>query len=135
MWRKGIRRFAFTAVSASAVGVGSLYFLPKVFELTNGRDPFSRSSASSDSRRSRVLAATPDPPQVASVTAPLPTREEQLHRLRDGAFVVLVIGGGATGCGVALDAQTRGLKTALVERGDFASGTSSKSTKLVHGGV
>ena len=48
---------------------------------------------------------------------------------------MLVIGGGITGCGVALDAAARGLKTALVERGDFASGTSSKSSKLVHGGL
>lgn len=52
-----------------------------------------------------------------------------------GTFDVLVIGGGATGAGVALDAATRGLKVALIERDDFASGTSSKSTKLVHGGV
>lgn len=50
-------------------------------------------------------------------------------------YDVLVIGGGATGSGVALDAATRGLKVALVERDDFSSGTSSKSTKLVHGGV
>jgi glycerol-3-phosphate dehydrogenase len=48
---------------------------------------------------------------------------------------VLVIGGGITGCGIALDAATRGLRTALVERDDFASGTSSKSSKLVHGGL
>lgn len=50
-------------------------------------------------------------------------------------FDVLIIGGGATGAGVALDAQTRGLKTALVELDDFSSGTSSRSTKLIHGGV
>jgi len=50
-------------------------------------------------------------------------------------YDLLVIGGGATGTGVALDAATRGLKVAMVERDDFASGTSSKSTKLVHGGV
>lgn len=48
---------------------------------------------------------------------------------------MLVVGGGATGCGIALDAATRGLKVALVERYDFGSGTSSRSTKLVHGGV
>lgn len=53
----------------------------------------------------------------------------------DEEYDLLVIGGGATGTGVALDAATRGLKVALVERDDFASGTSSKSTKLVHGGV
>ena len=50
-------------------------------------------------------------------------------------FDLLIVGGGATGAGVAVDAASRGLKVALVERDDFSSGTSSKSTKLVHGGV
>lgn len=50
-------------------------------------------------------------------------------------YDLLIIGGGATGTGIALDAATRGLKVAMVDRDDFASGTSSKSTKLVHGGV
>jgi glycerol-3-phosphate dehydrogenase len=58
-----------------------------------------------------------------------------LRRLGDEAFDVLVVGGGITGAGVALDAASRGLRTALVERDDFASGTSSKSSKLVHGGL
>jgi glycerol-3-phosphate dehydrogenase len=58
-----------------------------------------------------------------------------VERLRAEQFDVLVVGGGITGCGVALDAVTRGLRTALVERDDFASGTSSKSSKLVHGGL
>ena len=62
-------------------------------------------------------------------------RSEQLRRLAEEYFDLLVIGGGATGCGCALDAATRGLRVALVERGDFAGGTSSRSTKLVHGGV
>ncbi|KAM3072522.1 mitochondrial glycerol-3-phosphate dehydrogenase [Clarireedia jacksonii] len=53
----------------------------------------------------------------------------------DDVYDLLVIGGGATGSGIALDAATRGLKVAVVERDDFSSGTSSKSTKLVHGGV
>ncbi|NWY71199.1 GPDM protein, partial [Erithacus rubecula] len=66
----------------------------------------------------------------------LPSREQQLQALQSsGEFDVLVIGGGATGCGCALDAATRGLKTALLERDDFSSGTSSRSTKLIHGGV
>jgi glycerol-3-phosphate dehydrogenase len=56
-------------------------------------------------------------------------------RLAEDAFDVLVIGGGITGAGVALDAASRGLRVALVERDDFASGTSSKSSKLVHGGL
>ncbi|KAF4335044.1 glycerol-3-phosphate dehydrogenase [Fusarium beomiforme] len=69
------------------------------------------------------------------------SRKEQLDQLRESTrhegqqYDMLVIGGGATGAGVALDAATRGLKVAVVERDDFSSGTSSKSTKLVHGGV
>ena len=62
-------------------------------------------------------------------------RSENLERLRSGAFDVLVVGGGITGAGVALDAAARGLRTAIVERDDWASGTSSKSSKLIHGGL
>ncbi len=62
-------------------------------------------------------------------------RTDNLTRLGVGTFDVLVVGGGITGAGVALDAAARGLRTALVERDDFASGTSSKSSKLVHGGL
>src|SRR5436305_3206824 len=62
-------------------------------------------------------------------------RTTALRRLADERFDVLVIGGGITGAGVALDAASRGLRTALVERDDFASGTSSKSSKMVHGGL
>ena len=63
------------------------------------------------------------------------SRAEAVSRLADESFDVLVVGGGITGAGVALDAASRGLRTALVERRDFASGTSSKSSKLVHGGL
>ena len=62
-------------------------------------------------------------------------RTAALERLERTAFDVVVIGGGITGVGCALDAASRGLRTALVERDDFASGTSSKSSKLVHGGI
>ena len=73
---------------------------------------------------------TPDP-------SPLPTpRAELVERLaRAAQYDLVVIGGGATGLGVALDAATRGFRVALVERADFAKGTSSRATKLVHGGV
>ncbi|KAJ1971238.1 mitochondrial glycerol-3-phosphate dehydrogenase [Dimargaris xerosporica] len=76
-----------------------------------------------------------------------PSRKEMLNmlqgKMREGedspaggeVFDLLVIGGGATGAGVALDAATRGLRVAMVERDDFSAGTSSRSTKLVHGGV
>lgn len=62
-------------------------------------------------------------------------RAGALARLGEDRFDVLVVGGGITGAGVALDAAARGLRTALVERDDFASGTSSKSSKMVHGGL
>ncbi|KAK2080209.1 hypothetical protein QBZ16_000062 [Prototheca wickerhamii] len=69
----------------------------------------------------------------------VPSREEQWANLSQGTasnpYDVLVVGGGATGTGVAIDSATRGLTTALLEREDFAAGTSSRSTKLVHGGV
>src|SRR5712691_12657776 len=63
------------------------------------------------------------------------TRMHNLSLMDKEAFDVLVVGGGVTGAGVALDAIARGYKVALVEKTDFASGTSSKSTKLIHGGI
>lgn len=62
-------------------------------------------------------------------------RDASLERLAKTKFDLVVIGGGITGAGVALDAVSRGLSVALVEKGDFASGTSSKSSKLIHGGL
>ncbi|MFZ9819245.1 MAG: FAD-dependent oxidoreductase, partial [Ilumatobacteraceae bacterium] len=62
-------------------------------------------------------------------------RDEHLNALRTHIFDLLVVGGGITGLGVALDAASRGLSVALVERDDFSSGTSSKSSKLAHGGL
>ncbi|HET6495251.1 MAG TPA: glycerol-3-phosphate dehydrogenase/oxidase, partial [Thermoleophilia bacterium] len=62
-------------------------------------------------------------------------RNRALERLAGETFDVLVIGGGVTGCGVALDAASRGLTVALVEKRDFAAGTSSRSSKLIHGGL
>jgi glycerol-3-phosphate dehydrogenase len=62
-------------------------------------------------------------------------READLQRLRDEEFDVLVVGGGVTGAGAALDAASRGLKVALIEARDLAVGTSSRSSKLIHGGL
>ena len=62
-------------------------------------------------------------------------RQDHINQLRDGKFDVIVIGGGATGAGVARDATLRGLKVALLEKTDFGSGTSMHSTKLLHGGL
>ena len=62
-------------------------------------------------------------------------RRDSLERLQSEAFDLLVVGGGITGAGVALDAAARGLRVAIVDQNDFASGTSSKSSKLIHGGL
>ena len=62
-------------------------------------------------------------------------RENTINELKSSVFDLLVVGGGITGAGIALDAASRGMKVALVEKNDFASGTSSKSTKLIHGGL
>src|SRR2546427_11602422 len=63
------------------------------------------------------------------------SRADALETLGGERFDVVVIGGGITGAGVALDAASRGYSVALVERDDYASGTSSRSSKLVHGGL
>ena len=71
----------------------------------------------------------------SSETSRIPSRAASITMLKSNEeFDCLVIGGGATGAGAALDAQTRGLKVACVEREDFSSGTSSRSTKLIWGG-
>src|SRR5437667_10908857 len=61
--------------------------------------------------------------------------KRMVQALRDEKFDLLILGGGITGAGVALDATLRGLRVALIDKGDFASGTSSVSSKLVHGGL
>ncbi len=62
-------------------------------------------------------------------------RAAQLKRMQQSKFDLIIIGGGVTGAGIALDASARGMKVCLVEKNDFASGTSNKSTKLIHGGL
>lgn len=69
------------------------------------------------------------------MTFAVPSRTRRLDALADRPFDLLVIGGGITGCGIARDATLRGFRVALVEKDDFASGTSSRSSRLVHGGV
>jgi glycerol-3-phosphate dehydrogenase len=72
---------------------------------------------------------------IAAPEFSIRTRAANLERMRREVFDVAVIGGGVTGAGVALDAASRGLKVALIEKRDFASGTSSRSSKLIHGGL
>jgi glycerol-3-phosphate dehydrogenase len=95
----------------------------------------------SDGSSAQVYLSTRHGDTESPSTVVVPSRSTQLDRLKAASqetqtpFNVIVIGGGATGSGCALDATTRGLKTLLVESEDFAAGTSSRSTKLVHGGV
>ncbi len=62
-------------------------------------------------------------------------RQENIQRLQNEVFDLLIVGGGINGAGVARDASMRGMKVALVEQGDFSSGTSCRSSKLIHGGI
>jgi glycerol-3-phosphate dehydrogenase len=71
---------------------------------------------------------------VRSVTGPA-WREAALDALQHERFDLIIIGGGINGAGIARDAALRGLRVALVEQSDFASGTSSRSSKLIHGGL
>ncbi|VDP84345.1 unnamed protein product [Echinostoma caproni] len=112
-------------IIAGLSGVGAAFLLEAVPKIN-------------EARRTKALLSRPKPnaAEVERFQKPLPTRAENLERMSSGhIFDVLVIGGGATGAGIAVDAASRGLSTCLVERLDFASGTSSRSTKLIHGGV
>lgn len=93
-----------------------------------------------EDKRNRLLNSASSAEKHAILQWKPPSRADLLDRLKshsnpDNELDILIIGGGATGTGCALDAAYRGLKVACVEREDWSSGTSSKSTKLVHGGV
>src|SRR5207344_2150099 len=81
----------------------------------------------------RRLAHRPERPQYP--LRDMVPREHALNSISSDHFDVVVIGGGITGAGVALDAASRGFSVALVERGDYAIGTSSRSSKMIHGGL
>ena len=74
-------------------------------------------------------------PKLSSIKFTVEDRKSQIELLSNTEFDLLVIGGGITGAGIALDAAQRGLKVALLEKKDYAWGTSSRSTKLIHGGL
>ncbi|BHF62051.1 glycerol-3-phosphate dehydrogenase [Sparganum proliferum] len=113
-------------IAGSVAGVGALVTMEAVPKLQEARR-----------MRASRMRKPPSPEELALFSQPLTTRESNIERMmnKDEVFDILVIGGGATGTGVALDAVSRGLTTCLVDKQDFASGTSSRSTKLIHGGV
>lgn len=116
-------------------------FLPKAFALTGAIAAAGALTVQYNNHRKigNFKGISNDVSVLSPVDKPnvnLPTRKDLLSKLsKTDQFDVLIIGGGATGTGCALDASTRGLNVALVEMNDFASGTSSKSTKMAHGGV
>ncbi len=91
--------------------------------------------AAEDSRAARSRRWAPPPRPPSATLATVIERDQALRALAEEEYDVVVIGGGITGAGVALDAATRGYSVALIERADYASGTSSRSSKLVHGGL
>lgn len=125
--RKLLRPLLYTSAAAAA-GAGALYISYRPRNIPGLEGP-----------------AVPPPGYHEGKLVPpsFPTIKSRLEQIKDlknsqdgdDTYDLLVIGGGATGTGIALDAVTRGLKVAMVEREDFSSGTSSKSTKMVHGGV
>ncbi|CAK7197758.1 mitochondrial glycerol-3-phosphate dehydrogenase [Sporothrix eucalyptigena] len=130
-FRPGFFRRAAIATGAAATTGGLVYYVYRPRNIPGYEPP-----------------AVPPPIYGADGTFKLPRFPRTKHRddhiadlkksasgEEDAEYDMLIIGCGATGAGVALDAATRGLKVAVVERDDFSSGTSSKSTKLVHGGV
>ncbi|CAO1601016.1 mitochondrial glycerol-3-phosphate dehydrogenase [Xanthoria calcicola] len=159
--RRFLRPFLYTAAAAIAGG-SVLYYVYRPRKIP-GSDPATvppprytedgrfqpprfplvktREEQIADLKRSSKSHSTPHAGDTKGVLGALTGSRKQnsidgqVKQDGDEAYDLLVIGGGATGSGIALDAATRGLKVALVEREDFASGTSSKSTKLVHGGV
>jgi glycerol-3-phosphate dehydrogenase len=128
--RKILRPLLYTTAALTTVGAGALYISYRPRNIPGLEAP-----------------AVPPPGYHEGKLIPpsfprIKSRLEQIQDLKRSAagdetevYDLLVIGGGATGSGIALDAATRGLKVAVVERDDFSAGTSSKSTKLVHGGV
>jgi len=128
---------------AGAVGAGTLYFIyrPKnIPGLESAQAPpptYGEGGKFNPPKFPRVKSRAE---QIADLKASDPEQAKSkvldaLTQEGENVYDLLIIGGGATGTGIALDAASRGLKVALVERDDFAAGTSSKSTKLVHGGV
>ncbi|XP_040970556.1 glycerol-3-phosphate dehydrogenase SDP6, mitochondrial isoform X1 [Gossypium hirsutum] len=117
-----LRRLASVAVAVTACG-GAVLLTPPVS---------SNDRASGHPTVESLRQIINDP---SAVVPSRTLQESALIGTKSGPLDILVVGGGATGCGVALDAATRGLRVGLVEREDFSSGTSSRSTKLIHGGV
>lgn len=136
MWKYGSLLVSLKRSSSLAAGAASIAGGPFLLLFLG--------VAQQDSPEPSRLEARPQPqrlvhrPSVASYErqkGKIPPRQAQIEKLKSKQFDVLVVGAGATGAGTALDATTRGLSTALIERGDFGNETSSRSTKLIWAGI
>jgi glycerol-3-phosphate dehydrogenase len=139
-FRQRIARPLFYTTGAVVVGGGALYYTYRPRNIP-GSDPAVVGppgyGAGGSFRPPRFPKVKPRNEQIADLKRSGGSKgaSAAVPQYEDDVYDLLIIGAGATGAGIALDAATRGLKVAVVERDDFSSGTSSKSTKLVHGGV
>ncbi|KAJ2616512.1 mitochondrial glycerol-3-phosphate dehydrogenase [Coemansia sp. RSA 1365] len=148
MWRQQIvgkaLKFGAAGTAAAAAGyAGHSYYLQRQQQAGSGggysglnviyADPLETSTQ--PGVRPHAFWTPPKRQEIINELKGLTADGRDTKTAQEREYDLLVIGGGATGAGCTLDAATRGLKVAMIERDDFASGTSSKSTKLVHGGV
>jgi len=132
-WSRRQREYQYL-LGVAVASCGGLHFWYQSHDEDDGLSFFSTPSTQLEKAAPALLARRNTP------ILPLPTRAQQIANLKASVkdkkpFDVLVVGGGATGAGAALDAQTRGLSTALIERGDFGNETSARSTKLIWAGI
>ncbi|RKF55613.1 Glycerol-3-phosphate dehydrogenase, mitochondrial [Erysiphe neolycopersici] len=134
------RSFIYPGIITLGVGGGAFYYNSRSRHILNSTDAAAFNTNDGEHRVPQLPKLKPRDEQLAELKRGGISHDESNLVTRDAkqdenVYDILVIGAGATGAGIALDAVTRGLKVAVVERDDFSSGTSSKSTKLVHGGV
>jgi len=129
----GIKAGVWTKKDISKIRAVDRRFIPKITEHERNRKYSGWQEAVERTKTSNknMLSVKEEGPIRFSVL----DRDRQLLRAQTSKYDLIVIGGGVTGAGIALDAASRGLKVCLVEKNDFASGTSNKSTKLIHGGL
>ncbi len=129
----GIKAGVWTKKDIAKIRAVDTVFEPKITEHERSRKyvGWKQAVARTKTVNKNMLAVKEEGPIRFSVL----DRKTQIRRAQNEKHDLIVIGGGVTGAGIALDAASRGLKVCLVEKNDFASGTSNKSTKLIHGGL
>ncbi len=129
----GIKAGVWTKKDISKIRAVDTIFKPEITEHERSRKytGWQQAVARTKTVNKNMLAVKEEGPIRFSVL----DRETQLARAQNEKYDLVIIGGGVTGAGIALDASSRGLKVCLIEKNDFASGTSNKSTKLIHGGL